>query len=88
MTVAPLGSSGKLEERHFSRLAFFLAWMPQKRRFALMAWVFLPDHWHVIIYPPHPLSISQAVGAVKVSSMIAINHGWQEKGTVATVNSF
>ena len=88
VTVNLLRSRRRLAERDFGRLAIALARMRQKQRFVLTAWVFLPDHWHAIIYPPHPLSISQAVGAVKVSSMIAINHGWQEKGTVATVNSF
>ncbi len=41
---------------------------------------FLPDHWHAIIYPRYPVSISRAMSAVKVSSMIAINHGWQGEG--------
>ncbi len=57
-----------------------LARMRQKQRFRLTAWVFLPDHWHAIIDPPHPVSISRAMSAVKVSSMIAINHGRHEKG--------
>ena len=30
-------------------------------------------HWHAIMYPPHPLSISQVFKAVKVSSTIAVN---------------
>ncbi len=33
---------------------------------------------HAIIYPPYPVSISRAMSAVKVSSMIAINHGGTE----------
>ncbi len=24
--------------------------------FFLTAWVFLPDHWHAIFYPQHPLN--------------------------------
>jgi REP element-mobilizing transposase RayT len=61
-------------------LAIALARMRGKHRFALAAWLFLPDQWHGLIYPPHPLSISRAMSAVKVSSMIAINHGRHEKG--------
>jgi len=80
VTVDLLRGRGKLEERDFGRLATSLARMRQKHRFTLTAWVFLPDHWHAIIYPPHPVSISQAISAVKVSSMIAINHGRRENG--------
>jgi putative transposase len=80
VTVDLLRSRGKLEERDFGRLAIALARMRQSQRFRLTAWVFLPDHWHVIIYPPHPLSISQAISAIKVSSMIAINHSRPEDG--------
>ena len=80
MTVNLLRSRRKLEESDFARLAIALARMRQKQRFALTAWVFLPDHWHAIIYPPHPLSIAQAMSAIKVSSMVAINHARHEKG--------
>ena len=86
VTVKLLPSRYKLEEQDYSRLATTLARMRQKLKFALTAWVFLPDHWHAIIYPPHPLSIAQAMSAIKVSSMVAINHGrhanrglWQER---------
>jgi REP element-mobilizing transposase RayT len=61
VTVNLLRSRRKLEERDFGRLAISLARMRQKQRFALTAWVFLPDHWHAIIYPPHPLSIANAM---------------------------
>jgi putative transposase len=54
--------------------------MRQKRGFLLTAWVFLPDHWHAIICPPYPLTISRVFQAVKVSSMISINHGHGEAG--------
>ncbi len=80
LTVRLLPSRGKLEERDYAQLATALARMRQNHRFALTAWVFLPDHWHAIIYPPHPLSIAQAMSAIKVSSMVAINHGRHEKG--------
>ena len=80
VTVKLLPSRGKLEERDYWRLATALARMRQKKQFALTAWVFLPDHWHAIIYPPYPLSIAQAMSAIKVSSMVAINHGRHEKG--------
>ena len=54
--------------------------MRQKHGFLLPAWVFLPDPWHAIIYPPYPLTISRVFKAVKVSSMISINLGRRETG--------
>jgi len=75
VTVDLLKSRAELQERDYARLALSLARMRQKHRFLLTAWVFLPDHWHAIICPPYPLTISRVFQAVKVSSMIAINHG-------------
>lgn len=39
-----------------------------ERGFVLTAWVFLPDHWHVILFPRHPLTISDAMKSIKLSS--------------------
>ncbi|MGO8736270.1 MAG: REP-associated tyrosine transposase [Terriglobia bacterium] len=80
VTVKLLPSRRKLEEPDYARLAIALARMRLKNKFALTAWVFLSDHWHAIIYPPHPLSIAQAMSAIKVSSTVAINRGRHEKG--------
>ena len=54
--------------------------MRKKYGFALTAWVLMPDHWHAIIYPSYPLTISTVLHAVKVSSMISINLGRRERG--------
>jgi REP element-mobilizing transposase RayT len=40
----------------------------------------LPDHWHAIIHPPYPLTISTALKAVKTSSMTGINGRRREAG--------
>jgi len=45
-------------------------------RFFLTAWVFLPDHWHGIVAPRYPETIS--IKSVKQSSMTGIN---QHRGT-------
>jgi len=69
-----------LAERDFERLASSLVRMRDKHGFALTAWVFLPDHWHAIVYPRYPLTISGLLKALKVSSTIAINRGRREAG--------
>ena len=80
VTVKLLPSRADLETGDYERLAISLARMRQKHGFAITAWVFLPDHWHAIIYPPYPLTISTVFQAVKVSSMIGINVRRRERG--------
>jgi REP element-mobilizing transposase RayT len=65
LTVKLLPSGAKLETGDYERLAVSLARMRRKHGFAITAWVFLPDHWHVIIYPPYPLTLSAVFKAVK-----------------------
>ena len=48
--------------------------------FLLTAWVFLPDHWHAIFYPPHPLTIALVMECIKVSSTSRINAARHERG--------
>jgi hypothetical protein len=46
----------RLQEQDYQRLAQALTKMRGKHGFGLPAWVFLPDHWHAIIYPPQSRS--------------------------------
>ena len=80
VTVNLLKTRGKLGEKEFQRLAHVLTRMRPKPGFLLTAWVFLDDHWHAIIFPPHPLTISRVFQSVKVSSMISIKVGRHEAG--------
>jgi REP-associated tyrosine transposase len=48
--------------------------------FLVTAWVLLPDHWHAILYPHHPLTISEAMESIKVSSTRRINRRRGELG--------
>lgn len=41
--------------------------------FLITAWVFLPNHWHAIVFPRYPLTISAAMSSVKASSTKRIN---------------
>ena len=52
----------------------------QKHRFLLTAWVILPDHWHAIVFPRHPLTISDVMEAIKVGSTLHINASRRESG--------
>jgi putative transposase len=80
VTVKLLPGRTCLHEGDFARLANSLCRMRQKQGFLLTAWVFLPDHWHAIIHPPYPLTISTVFKAVKKSSTTGINVRRREGG--------
>jgi putative transposase len=80
VTVKLLPSRTRLEEGDFERLANSFTHMREKHGFLLTAWVFLPDHWHAIVHPPYPLTISTALKSVKTSSRIGINVRRRECG--------
>ena len=61
-------------------LARVIGWRRERHGFALTAWVLLPDHWHAIVYPRHPLTISEVVEAIKVSATRRINRDREVAG--------
>src|SRR5215469_2786059 len=68
LTVNLLPKRRPLDDGQFTLLAQCLVVVRSKRQFRLTAWVFLPDHWHVILFPQHPLSISDAMKSIRLSS--------------------
>jgi REP element-mobilizing transposase RayT len=52
----------------------------EKHGFFLRAWVLLPDHWHAILYPPYPLTISRVMESIKVGATKRINGSRGEVG--------
>jgi REP element-mobilizing transposase RayT len=57
-----------LDKVQFALLAPSLSAVRARQQFLLTAWVFLPDHWHAILFPPYPLTISAAMKSIKLSS--------------------
>jgi REP element-mobilizing transposase RayT len=57
-----------LDGSEFALLAQSLAVVRGRRKFLLTAGVLLPDHWHVILFPPYPLTISDGMKSIKLSS--------------------
>jgi putative transposase len=80
VTCNLLRARGHLGEEDFEILARVLAARRHEHGFLLTAWVFLPDHWHAILGPRHPLDISRVMEAVKVSSTRQINTRRRETG--------
>ncbi len=72
VTVCLLPGRAKLVHADFSLLARAFNGARRLHPFYLTAWVFLPEHWHAICAPVYPVTISQVVKSVKLSSMTAI----------------
>ena len=71
-----------LTEHEFALLARVLRERRKEHGFLLTARVFLPDHWHAIIYPKFPLTISRVLEAIKVGATLRINRGRGERGVL------
>ena len=71
---------GTLPEAEFDLLARVIGERRKKYHFLLTAWVFLPDHWHAIFYPRHPLTMSRVMEAIKDGATKRINRGRREAG--------
>lgn len=69
-----------LSESEFALLAQVMRERREQHGFLLTAWVFLLDHWHAIIYPTFPLTISRVLESVKVAATHRINHHRGEEG--------
>jgi len=71
-----------LSEADFALLADSVQSRRTQHRFLLTAWVFLPDHWHAIIMPPYPSTISRVMESIKVSSTRLINKLRADRGVL------
>lgn len=69
-----------LSDGEFPRLAQVIHARRAKYGFLLTAWVFLPDHWHAVFFPQFPLTISDVMESIKVSSNRQINQARAESG--------
>jgi len=76
------GLRAKLSEADFSVLSEVVRERRSAHRFLLTAWVFLPDHWHAIIFPRSPLTISRVMESIKVSATRLINARRAERGVL------
>ena len=69
-----------LSDSEFATLAEVIDKRRAEHGSLLTAWVFLPDHWHAIFYPQHPLTISKVMEAIKDGATKRINRRRREVG--------
>jgi putative transposase len=48
--------------------------------FALCGYVLMPDHWHALVWPHHPATISLVVHEIKRLSALKVNHKRTARG--------
>jgi REP element-mobilizing transposase RayT len=77
-----------LSDTEFATLAEVIDQRRAEHRFLLTAWVFLPDHWHAIFYPRHPLTISRVMEAIKDGATKRINRRRRELGMLWQLRFF
>ena len=83
LTVKLLPERRDLVEADFACLARCLDTVRSRQRFFITAWVFLPNHaaaGHVILFPPYPLTISEAMKSVKLTSTNSLGRFRGETG--------
>jgi len=71
-----------LGKPEFGDLSSAIAEAREAYGFWLTAWVFLPDHWHAIVYPRYPLAISSVTKTIKLRATSAVNRRRSEAGPV------
>ena len=69
-----------LSDSEFATLAEMIDERRAEHGFLLTAWVFLPDHWHAIFYPRHPLTISKVMEAIKDGATKRLNRRRHDAG--------
>jgi len=80
ITCRVLPWRGILTASEFACLGAVIHERRKKHGFLLGAWVFLPNHWHAIFYPPYPLTISTVMESIKVGATKRINYFRGELG--------
>jgi putative transposase len=80
VTCRVLPGRQHLIDSEFACLAHVIRERREEHGFLLTAWVFLPDHWHAILYPAHPLTISRVVESLKDAATKRINRSRRKVG--------
>jgi REP-associated tyrosine transposase len=74
--------TNRMSEEDFADLAAVITSTRESLKFLLTAWVFLPDHWHAVIFPRYPLTISKVMKVIKSRSTFQFRRGWGITGEV------
>ena len=54
----------------------------RKLKFLFLGYVLMPDHWHALVWPAHPLTISRVIQDIKWISARSLNRARRTSGAV------
>jgi len=74
--LAPLSGT------EYAQVAAAMEESRRKLHFLLLGYVLMPDHWHALIWPGFPLTLSRVVQDIKWISARRLNRGRQAAGPV------
>jgi len=69
-------------EPEYQMLADVLNASRRRLGFALYGYVLMPDHWHALIWPPQPLTISEVIHDIKKVSALRLQRTRKTSGPV------
>jgi REP element-mobilizing transposase RayT len=68
--------------QEYERVAAAMEESRRKLSFLLLGYVLMPDHWHALLCPSFPLTISRTVQDIKWLAARSLNRGRQTSGPV------
>jgi len=80
VTCNVLRTRPAFQEGEFDVLAQAFDRIRQRRGFLLGGYVFMPDHWHALIYPANGDTLPRLMGALKIASSRDINKARATQG--------
>jgi len=72
----------RLSDSEYEQVVAAIEESRSKLRFLFLGYVLMPDHWHALIWPAYPLTISRVIQDIKWTSARALNPGRNTSGQV------
>jgi len=82
ITTNLIWGTAELVESEFEMLLQVFSESRNRLGFVLLGYVFMPDHFHALLWPRHPLTISRVLQDIKYCSSRNLN---RVRGTAGTV---
>jgi putative transposase len=80
VTCNILRTRTEFTKHEFALLAGVLERVRQRRQFLLSGYVFMPDHWHALIFPAAGDTLPRVMGSLKIASNRAVNRSRNTRG--------
>ncbi len=82
VTVSLRRALERLSDSEYGQVAAAIDQASRKLHFLLLGYVLMPDHWHALIWPAYPLTVSRVVQDIKWISAHSLNQERHSSGSV------